>query len=108
MLYDTRWIGLASRFWEREADIRLFRPAILLYWTGSPKQRGSTGSRRYQYMRRSAAAIELHRDRGKGCVARGVQFLFPVSNLSVWFWIIVSFVARIFGPRVGITSGNWA
>ena len=75
VLYETRWIGLTSSSWERETDLRRFRTAILRYWAGTPNQRGSTGNRRYQNMRRSAAARELHRNRGERFVANGYQFV---------------------------------
>ncbi len=71
VLYETRWIGLTSTSWERESDLHRFRRAILLYWTGTPDQRDSTGNDRYRLMRRSAAAREIYRERGEWFVARG-------------------------------------
>ena len=71
VLYETRWIGLASTSWEREVDLQRFRRAVLLYWAGKPVQRGNAGNQRYRDMRRSAASREIHRERGERFVTRG-------------------------------------
>lgn len=98
---------MTSSSWEHEADPRRFRSAFLGYWTGTSNQRGRTENRHHQNIRRSAAARELHRDRGEPFHAKGFS-LSPASKTNMCFWIVASFVGRIAGFRIGITSGGWA
>ena len=84
MLYRTRWVGLTSTFWERESDLQRHRRATLLYWAGTPDQRGCEGNRHYLAMRRSAAVKELQQERGERFVAKGQQ-LVPRSQYERLF-----------------------
>ena len=75
VLYETRWVGLSSTSWEREADLQRSRKAILAYWAGTPVQRGSSGHQRYLRMRRGTALREIHRERGERFVAKGYDLV---------------------------------
>lgn len=75
VLYETRWVGLSSTSWEREADLQRSRRAILSYWAGSPIQRGSLSHMRYLRSRQGAALREIHRERGERFVAKGYDLV---------------------------------
>lgn len=76
VLYRARWVDSTSTSWKQESDLCHHHCAILLYWTRAPGQGGSGGGLRCVTMRRYASAIELHRERGEGFVAKG-RFLVP-------------------------------
>ena len=71
VLYETRWVGLSSTSWEREADLQRSRRSILAYWTGNPIQCGGLSHQRYLRSRQGAALREIHRERGERFVAKG-------------------------------------
>lgn len=64
---DWRLTGIS---WKRESDLRRHHRTILLYWAGIPDQCGAGVGRPYLAMGRFTVARELHREHGKGFIAK--------------------------------------
>ena len=80
VMYEMRWPGLSRPSWEREMDLQLPRPQILLYWTGTRNQFSQT-NRLYRQMRIWAAQLELSRANGKLFLAPG----YDCASRAGWF-----------------------
>lgn len=106
MLFQTRWIRLASACWKLESGLRRHRGAAFLCWTGTPDQGGGEGSGRYPTMRRCDTARELHRKRGE-LFAKG-QYPVPRRQYKRLSADASHCVVYTSGSRAAAISRDWA